>query len=98
MVEKGIFKIPSHVTHFDDLKDNDFDNINDEELTFDEEVDNLNETLVSCFMGESWKEDDEENEIKDVVTDDMTLKYNIKLEKAKELTKIFLITEFHLLL
>ncbi|KAL2650216.1 hypothetical protein R1flu_018344 [Riccia fluitans] len=72
MVEKGISKISSHVTHFDDLKDHDFDDVVDEEL-FDKEVDmeDLNETLALCLMEESWKEDDGGNKIKDVVTKDM---------------------------
>ncbi|KAL2608195.1 hypothetical protein R1flu_026768 [Riccia fluitans] len=90
MVEKKISKIPSHVTHFDDLKDNDFDDVLDEEF-FDEKVDmeDLNETLALCLTGESWKKDYGGNKIKDVVLKDMVLKYNIKLEKIEELSKSF---------
>ncbi|KAL2612833.1 hypothetical protein R1flu_024525 [Riccia fluitans] len=90
MVEKGISKIQSHVTHFDDLKDYDFDDVADEEF-FDDKMDmeDLNETFASCSTEELWKEDDGENELKDVVIEDMALKYNIKPEKVEELNKNF---------
>ncbi|KAL3697285.1 hypothetical protein R1sor_011361 [Riccia sorocarpa] len=85
----GTSKIPGHITHFDDLKDEDFDAPTDG--FFDESVDmeDLNETLASCLTGQKWKKDNEGNEIKDVLTESMAKKYYIDAEKTNMLNTEF---------
>ncbi|KAL3687591.1 hypothetical protein R1sor_013900 [Riccia sorocarpa] len=82
-------KIPSQVTHFDDLNDEDFDGPSDN--IYDESIDmeDLNETLASFLTGREWKQDNEGNEIKHVLTDSMATKYHIDSEKANELNEKF---------